>query len=136
MSLTGLLVYGCAADPETTRITDTFPIATTIGSASDLSRWMLVDLDARTEMPESERAELRASAQLLGAHADSLHAALERYDRREPQITLANLEARADALRWQRLLVMREWAVWQIRHGLRAPDDVGEIFDIETAMAE
>jgi hypothetical protein len=120
---------GCCrtCSSETAILVETLDVAGTIGSARHLAHWSQVDVDAATNVSESEKADMRARAQILNAHADKLSDALARFDetgKTNRSITLENLKIRGRALEDETQTVLREWTVWQVRHGLKKPEEV------------
>ena len=127
----------CVSDPELDDLMATLPVAMTTGSAAHLADCIERDLDAATQIPEADKSELRARAMILRAHALRLSDAIDRHDSAkgaDQPITLANLEARADALEEEHRATFREWGIWQVRFGVRAPEDVYEYFDYDRAL--
>jgi hypothetical protein len=128
---------GCCAtcsDRETAALIETLDVAGTIGSARHLAKWSQVDLGSATYIPESDKADIRARAQILNAHADKLSDALDRFDPSgdtNKSITLENLKVRGRALDAEYQTVYREWTVWQVRHGRKQPTDVFEYADVK-----
>ncbi len=134
VSIAGCFLPGCCRTcrSETAALIETLDVAGTIGSARHLAHWSQVDVDAAAGVPESEKADMRARAQILAAHADRLSEALDRFDETgntNTSITLENLKIRGRALNEEYLTVMREWTVWQVRHGLKKPEEVFEYAD-------
>lgn len=138
---TACMLAACASDPEMDRLVATLPIAATAGSAHHLATIIQQDLDAmggeETPIDERDKAELRARARVLAHHALSLGEAVERFDpagKRNTSITLENLLARQAALEAEYTTTFREWGIWQVQHGLRAAEEVPEIFDYTQAL--
>lgn len=132
-------LFGCAVDHETRNLTETLSIAGTVGNAHQLALYMQQDLDAATNIADADKAELRARAQLLESHARTLKTSLDRYDpagKQNPSISIGNLKARGEALDEEYRSAFREWGIWQVRHGLKAPEDVFLIFDHRTEFGE
>lgn len=130
---------GCASGRETQNLMATLPVAGTAGSAHRLAVCIVQDLDTQPGVPEADKADLRARADVLKAHAEKLASALDRYDPKglkNPSITLGNLRARGDALEEEYRTAFREWGYWQVRHGLREPGEVFEVFDYSEALGE
>lgn len=124
---------GCCSasrDPEVRRLMDTLPVASAIGQARHLAYWMQEDLKSNTPVSDADKAELRARAQILDAQAGRLEKGMEQYGRADPGVSKRNLMIRTEALEREHLAVMREWMVWQVRHGLRQPSDVRENVDV------
>lgn len=137
LSLATLSLGACASDPSQDNLMATLPIAASCGNAHHLATWMIKDLDAATSIPEEEKAMLRARGEVLRAHAEKLSAAVDLYDpagKQNPSITLANLRARAKALEAEHRITFNEWGIWQVRHGLRKPEDVSLLFEFDEAM--
>lgn len=126
----------CSSDPECRNLMATLPAAMKTGSADQLATIIQQEMAASTQVPEAERADLLARAQVLKAHARSLGAAIDLYDpagKKNPSITLANLNARAEALDIEYQTAFREWGIWQVRHGVKKPEEVFQVFDYERA---
>jgi len=132
---------GCTAfgeDPETRNLMATLPVAGSAGSAHSLALLIAEEMTTNTTVPEAERADMLARAQVLGAHALALGSAIELYDpagKQNPSITLANLKARAQALELDYRIAANEWGIWHVRHGLKKPQDVFQVFDYARAIA-
>jgi len=97
-----------------------------------------VSLDSAANIPESDKADFRARAQILSAHADKLSDALDRFDEtgnNNQSITLKNLKIRGRALEAETQTVLREWTVWQVRHGLKKPEEVFEYANVKQLIA-
>lgn len=124
-----LAACSAANDPEVRRMYDTLPVASSIGGARHLAHWLQEDLKANTTVTDADKADLRARAQILAAQADSLDRGMESYDRRDPGVSKRALEIRTAALDVEYRTLMREWMVWQVRHGLRPASEVGENAD-------
>jgi hypothetical protein len=107
-------------------------VAGAIGNARQLSQAVLTSLDNAPQIDEEHKADLRARAQILGAHADALNFGLERHEEAIDKpaggqgVSLPNLEVRTEALDDEYASVMREWLTWQVRHGYKKPNEVLE----------
>lgn len=108
---------------------DALPVASSIGGARHLAYWLQEDLKANTTVTDAEKADLRARAQILAAQADSVDRGMEAYRRSDPGVSKRALEIRTAALDVEYRTLMREWTVWQVRHGLRSASEVGEHAD-------
>lgn len=129
-----IMLGGCASDPETTNLMATLPVATTVGGAHLLAGCIEADLSAQTTIAEADKAELRARAAVLASHAEKLSTAIDMYDpagKKNTSITLGNLKARGDALEAEYRTAFREWGIWQVRHGIKKPEEVFEVFDFD-----
>jgi hypothetical protein len=131
------LLAACASDREIENLTATLPFAATTGNARQLATCIEQTLDGAKDVQESDKADLRARAQILAAHADKLSTAIDLYDpagKQNPSITLNNLRARADALEAEYRAAWREWGVWMVSHNLKKPNEIFEIFDYDEAL--
>jgi hypothetical protein len=132
-----VFLQACVSDPETEDLMATLPVAAICGNAAHLAECIELDIDSAAGVPEAEKSELRARAQVLEAHALRLRDAIERHDSAkgaDQPVTLVNLETRAEALDEEYRTAFREWGIWQVRNGLRTPDDTVEIFNFRRAL--
>ncbi len=130
MALAVVGVSACSPasrDADSRRVFDTMPAATTIGAARHLAHWLEKDLAADTKISDADKADLRARAQILAAQAASLDDAAAAYERKDPGVSKRDLEHRTAALDEEYRVLMREWMVFQVRHGQRSASEVGEI---------
>lgn len=121
---------GCATN--TCDMTREIEVAGTIGTASHLARCINQDLHSAAAVPDADKAELRARAEILEAHASQLRTSLDRYNPDDPaakSITIENLQARAAALDAEFRSTYHEWTVWQVAHGVRRADETFQLFD-------
>lgn len=131
--LASVCVGGCNPalnNREVRRIQDTMPTASAIGGCRDLAHWLQKDLDANTTISDADKADLRARAKILVAQAASLERGLQAYDNQDPSVNKRNLEIRTAALEDEYRALVREWMVFQVRHGQRAAEDVNENVDV------
>ncbi|MBX3358568.1 MAG: hypothetical protein KF745_09070 [Phycisphaeraceae bacterium] len=138
----GVLVAsaGCqtSSSKETAALMATLPVAGSIGVSRHLAHWVQVDVDA-APVPEAEKADIRARAQILAAHADSLCRSLDMFDetgRTNQSITVENLVIRARALDDEYEMVRREWCTWQVSRGLKKPEEVFEYADVRELIRQ
>lgn len=142
--LAGLLVgiatfAGCAQRTMTDRSSTLLGVASSIGSARHASYWFQQDLTPETYKgaTEAELGTIRARAQILGAEADKLDAYSSKCDLFEPkkgEPSLAELVAWQHELDEQRVDLMRELQVLQVRLGLRTPQDAAMREDLSAAL--
>jgi hypothetical protein len=120
---------GCTSDAETRALVETLPFAASTGNAQHLAQCIRTDLVAATGIAEADKAELRARADVLEAHAVRLGEAVDQYTTNSGSTTLENLRARTRALEEELRGTWRAWGYWQVQHGRRSADEVSEVFD-------
>lgn len=135
--LAGTMVAGCAKDHEMEGLQQTLPIASIAGSAYTLAETIEESVNASTAASEADKADLLARAAVLKAHAERVSDAIRLHDPAlgsKQAITLANLHARGEALEDEYRATFREWGYWQVRHGIKTPDEIFEVFDYAEAL--
>lgn len=144
VTLAGLLVgaatfAGCTQRMMTDRTTTLMDVASSIGSARHAAYWFQQDLTPETYKgaTEAELGAIRARAQILAAEADKLDAYSSQCDlfKAKPgEPSLTELVTWQRELDDQRVDLMREMQVLQVRLGLRTPHDAAMREDLSAAL--
>jgi len=139
LTATACSLSGCATGGSSANVEETLWVAGSIGNARQLASCIQDDLGAAVTITDDQKAQLLARAKILHSHADALCTALDRYDpygEHPSTITIHNLRARRVALEEEYRATFREWGIWQVQHGRRAPEDVFEVFDYQEALRD